>query len=787
MQGKDRKISTADKNANDKQWYKDTIDFLDHKTTYNTSVFYDSTDYIRKKINYDLYNGVIDRRDFEYVVRPLGSEVGELPADFTNKDIVSNKVKVLLGMEMERSFPYRVFAINEDATTRREQEAFKRYRDYTIQQVMMPVRIEVQQRYAQQYENASPEQLQQIQQEMEQQIQASTPPEVHRYMLREHQDPAEVLASQILNYVKNEQDVKRKFNKGWKHGVISAYEVYYIGMNNFKPYLHVVNPMYFDFDKSQDVDFIEDGEWAGQELWLSPTQVVEAFGDELTDEQIEKLYDEYNAATIRDTEFTFDSSNNYSKVRVVHREWKALERIGFLTYLDENGAEQVTLVEEGFKLDKTQGHISIRWEWLPRTYEGYKINRDTYVRLRPTPGNVVDIEDPYRCKLHYVGAIYDNTNSQPTSIMDRMKVYQYYYNIIMYRIELLMASDKGKWLLLNMNMIPQSQGIDLKKWLYYTDAMKIGFMNPTEEGNQGQDIATSAKEIDMSLISDIEKYIKLAEYIEMRCGASVGVTKEMEGRIGQYQTASNTDAALTRSGYVVEPYFQMHNAVKKNVLTELINMSVYCYSRGNQKYLDFILDDFSREMLRIDKDLLKLSKYGLFVADSMEANQIKEDIKVFAHAALQNQLLDTSDVVKTLRAESVPEAEEFLKAGEDNKQKKLKELEEAKTQGQMQLLERQEEFAQKSHDREKELIILKETERRKTEIQKQVILSLGFNENKDINENDIPDVLEVAQKALDITIKERKQKLDEQKFEHQKDVDQEKLALEKKKINKKNE
>ena len=53
-------------------------------------------------------------------------------------------------MEMERPFSWRVFAVNEDATTRREQEAFRRYREYTVQQIMLPIQQEIQMRYAQQ-------------------------------------------------------------------------------------------------------------------------------------------------------------------------------------------------------------------------------------------------------------------------------------------------------------------------------------------------------------------------------------------------------------------------------------------------------------------------------------------------------------------------------------------------------------------------------------------------------------------------------------------------------------
>ncbi len=61
------------------------------------------------------------------------------------------------------------------------------------------------------------------------------------------------------------------------------------------------------------------------------------------------------------------------------------------------------------------------------------------------------------------------------------------------------------------------------------------------------------------------------------------------------------------------------------------------------------------------------------------------------------------------------------------------------------------------------MIVLKETERRKTEIQKQTILSLGFAENKDTDDDGTPDVLEVAKFGVDADLKARKLVLDEGK------------------------
>src|SRR5690606_20853180 len=101
---------------------------------------YTLSEYRRMRINYDLFNNKINQADFEHVCAPFGKEVGKLPADFTNKDILSGKVKALLGMEMKRPFSWKVVATNEEATTRREQEESKRLREFVTNTIMQPIR-----------------------------------------------------------------------------------------------------------------------------------------------------------------------------------------------------------------------------------------------------------------------------------------------------------------------------------------------------------------------------------------------------------------------------------------------------------------------------------------------------------------------------------------------------------------------------------------------------------------------------------------------------------------------
>lgn len=780
------RLSSTMKNRKDKQWYKDRANNLRGmaftSNTYNGNI----SEYKRKKVNYDLYNNIIDIRDFEYVCKPFGAEAGELPASFTNKDITSPRIKAVIGMEMKRPFSFKTIAVNEEATTRKEQAKFGMMKDFTVSQIMQPIQAELEQKYQEKLKGRklTPDEEAQIQAQMAEELQALTPPEALKYLERKHQDPAEAMTHQLLQGIVQKQDVKRKFDKGWKHATLSGEEIYWVGQVRGKPSVGVTNPLRFDYDKSPDQDFIEDGEWAVAEYRMTPHQVITMFGDEMKDSEIDSIYNNTKAGSqIYDQEWTFNEAENKAgnTISVYHCTWKDLRRMGFLTYLDKEGEEQMTVVSEDYTMDKTLGDISLDWEWIPEAYETYILHNDMYYKMRPIQGQHKDLNNLFECKLPYYGAAYDNLNSETTSIMDRMKVWQYYYNIIMYRVELLMASDKGKLMLMNINAIPKSSGIDIEKWLYYAEALKIGWVNPNEEGNKGLDVTNMAKEINMSLMSDIQKYIELAEYIDKQCGDSVGLGDSVTGQIAERDAVANTRQNTAATSMILEPYFDLHNHVKRNVLQALVEQCKVSYSDSDDEFITYTLDDLSSQMLKIDAGLLDSSTFGVFVTSSSKAHEAVEMVKQLAHAAQQNQAINISDVIKVVRSEGVQEAEEILAVAEKQKR------EEVQAQ-QMQAIQEQGKNDEKARAWEREKMeIEQENELEQIaakgaiDLQKQAMLSMGFNEDKDMDNDGTPDVYEVYKDGLDANLKGRKQDLDEKKFEHQKANDKEKIKIEKKK------
>lgn len=788
------RLSLSQKLANDKEWYKRKADSLDKSHT-ELDIGYDGLSRKKKmKVNYDLFNNILNLKDFEYVCKPFGSEAGELPAKMENRDISSSKIKSIMGMEIKRPMTWNVIAVNPEATTRKEQEEFGRIRDWVISEIVRPIRQEAELKAAEQTKGKSltREEQEKIQQQIEEEIQAKTPDETRKYMEREHQDISEVMHQQLLQYVVQKCDVRRKFNIAFKHALLSSLGVMYVGIINGEPALWNINSIDFNYTNSPGLEDVKDAEEASCEFRMSPSTVVKYFGKELSKKQIDDLYNG-KATSINDkverwlednsdTGSTFYLQNEGNTVRVLHCVWKSLRKIGFLSYIDEDGEIQEMIVDENYKLNKENGDINIEWEWIPEVYETWKIKDDIYVGMQPIPGQFKDLDNLYECNLPYYGAIYDNMNSEPTSLMDRLKVYQYYYNIIMYRLELLIASDKGKKVMMNVGMIPSSAGFDMKKWQYFMESTPYMWYDPQEEGNSYTDVNTVAKVIDLSVASDMNKYIEIAEYLRTQAGRSVGITDQVEGQIGPTEQVGNTKQNLIQSSHILEWYFDTHSYTKRNVLQALIEAAKVAYSNSNKKKLTYFLDDLSRKTIDLDTGLLDSDTVGVFLVNSSKAEETKDTIRQLAHAAMQTQSAKLSDIVSMIRQESIVEMEDTLKAAEKEAAERDSKLQQQNLQAQAEEAEREREWKREENDMLIDRDRRKEEERRKTVLATAALTGMSFNPDADADNDGLNDFFEIAKHGLNAEIQRDKIQLEKDKFNQQKKNDAEKNKIEKEKL-----
>ena len=722
--------------------------------------------------NYDLVNGILNQEDFDYITKPYGIKPkAYLSEEMQNFPIIIDSLKALEGEMLKRPDNIRVYAVNAEAFSEAHNEKSRIIQEAALASLKagrMEAAIASNPELAQDEEALA---------KLEQEI--ISPEEIEEHMGR-FRDSYEVLGNELLNYFKQSQNLKYKFTKAFKHGLNSAKEVYAAPIVNGEPVLKVINPLYFDCDKDPDLDFIHEGEWAVAYLRMTPSSVVSVYGEYLDEEEITRIYQQKNRNSLtRQIEngweidmveiddyresngsYGINGDENFKTyIEVRHCVWRSWYKVGFLSFLDEEGIEQVIQVPEGYKINKEAGDLKIEWEWYPEIREITCIDKDIWVKHGVVEEIPKDPDNPFYCPLPYTGVIHNNLNSQETSLVDIMKPFQYFYNIVHRKLQEELASDKGQKLLANINQIPTSMGFDLAKWTHYMEVDGVIWVNPNEEGNRGNPDLTSWRSVDLSTARSIDKKIQLLEYIESKCKAVAGINDARLGQQGQNELVGTTQQQIVQSSNLTEPWFAVHDMGKRAALTMLLESAKIAYSKYPNRKMAYILSDMSKKIIELDTERLSSASFGIYVSNATEDMAMFNELKQLAHAALQNQTMTLGGIAKVIRAQASPG--ELVKAIEDS-ENQVRQSQQEQAEAERQLKAEVEQAKAELEMLKLELAKYKIDEDNETKVKVAEISTFKFTENQDVDGNGVPDFLELQKFQTDRTDKERRAKLDEQ-------------------------
>lgn len=738
----------TEKVAKDYAWYKHNIDSLISRAVGgNDTMGFDIDPRKREmRVNRDLLNNIMDYEDFRYVFSPYGDDIGDLPANFVNRDIISSKVNSFVGLEKERPFEWGVMATNPEAVNRRIEAEQERLRDWLNSELMLPLQIEqaVQEAEASAGRKLTPAELNTLQEQVISQ-QHTDPIKIRDYMQREHKDTVELACQQLLSYHIKAEKLIQKFRDGLRTAAATAYDLYYVGISGGRPVVEVADPEGFYCDLPSNSDYVHESSIQVMEYRMSPSDIINEFHRELTKEEIKRIFEWYNDSGMFGS-WEFSRGEGEGFVSVWHVVWRGLRKVGYLTYRDEEGNEQESMVSEDYKLDKQNGDISIEWDWIDEIEQGYRIGADIYKRMGPLPNQDSDLEAITRKRMPYIGVVWGGRDGTPTSLVSRIKEYQYLYNIIIYRIELMLASDKGKKVFMNLNMIPKKKGWDTKKFLHFLDSNSIGLLDPAQEGGGDHtDITTAVKEVDLSYISKIMDYVNFAEYIDRRAGESVGIPKALEAQTQEREAVQNVQANISAATNMLEPYYAMHDAVKQEVLQALLDYSRIAYAEKDKVSLSYIADDMTMAWLSINPEMLSSETLGVFVNDPDTAARANHAIRTAADIALQSKQLEFGDYLDLIVSMNVPQAKAKLRESQMAREDFEKQLEEIKGRNEERQAANKQAEEELRHANKLEEIRVKAEEDRRTAYGKAAIMATGFLEDKDQDRDNVPDPIQYAE------------------------------------------
>lgn len=750
---------------------------------------------------YDLYNSIYNEKDLKYVTNPFKQDDG-FPAMAQDYNIIKPYVDQLLGEETKRPFNFHPQRTSDIAASEMQEKAKEMLMDYIQATIASKLSPEQAARYEQALATGE----------------IQTPEAIAKYLQKDYKDIAETEAYHALQFLKRKLNLTHEFYKGWKDALIGGEEIYYVGVINGDPYVERVNPMYFDYEHSLDLEFIDDAAWCRRKMIMSATEIYDRFYDKMSERQLNELLELIdqrpgagNNPEIRKTSIDYESIklhkiNSFTDnpfdvdhITVYHCCWKSFKKIGFVTLLNpETGEAKEFQVDEDYKVTGTEQ--SVEWDWIIEVWEGYRIGDDMYIGIQPIEYQHISADNPNSQKLPYTGVVYNNTNSKPRSLVSMMKPLQYMYIVVWYRLELALSRDKGKVAVMDITQIPKSMNIDVNKWMHYLSALGVAFINPYDEGwdipgreggKPSQFNQLSSWDLTMSNV--IAEYIQLMQKIEDMVAKLTGITPQRQGQIAASELVSNANTAVNMSYHITEPWFWNHNQVKRRVLTMLLNTSKAAW-KDNKRYLNYILDDATRAFVQLSDNFF-YEDMDIFVDDSTKNQQYIDQLKQLLQPAMQNgaSLLDIAEII-TL--DNMSMIKNRLEEIEQKRMEQIQQQQQAEQQAQQQMAEQQNQLKE-------EELMLKEAEldlekykvdqdRYKaeqdnaTKITVAQINSYRGAENMDQDMNGIPDPIEIGKQALeqqkinsDIATKQLELNNKRREIEQKREAENKKIQLEK--------
>lgn len=687
-----QKRSTASKG---KQFYKDCIDagieMIDSDLNSGLRAS------MKEKItNNNLANNILDPKDVESVINPWRVKGYDFPLEMRNYPILKSSIDLIVGEEIKRRFEWRVMLRNSEAISDKERMTKDRYFQF-FTEVLKGKSIS--------------------EEDFKRRLK-----ELDRWKSYEAKDIRERMANEILTYQYDNQKMAYKFNAGMENALILGEEIYSVDFVAGDVVFDRVNPLTFYTIRGADTPFIEQADMFIVDSYLPLNVIIDRFSDYLTDADVKKIEAAFHDETdyrkgvfgpnvvpqnymkeaydqdveiipfgsINNSSFSgsFDDSGNGRVVRVV---WTSLRKVGKLRYIDEEGDEQFTLVDENHKPDEDLGQ-TVEWLWVKEYLQGFRILDDIYVAYEPFPRIGTSIINPSICIPPFVGTCYTIGDNTAMSTMSYGRPYQYLFNATMNRIEHLVITSHGSVAPLPLHLIPD--GWEMDDWMYYFSFLNFYVYDAFKEGNKG--LATGKLAGNMMHIggdmrfdnaSQIQQNMAMLALIKSQIDEITGITPQRKGQIETRESVGGVERSVSQSSTITEKWFYIHEDTKIRALTLVLEATKYAWRKLKTKR-QLVLSDGSEMMIDFDGEAVNSAEYGLFASSSSKDNELFNVLKDLSKIALQAKIIKMSDIISIFSTNSASQVrmqikdseialeEQQRQAYEQQKEEALKQLEE---------------------------------------------------------------------------------------------------------------
>jgi len=780
----------TDKEKQDESWIKNTMDYFANKAY---------AEYVKNRDtfvkNYDLVKGILRMEDFyqEPQVKSFTDMLTtdlQLPAYVKHYSIITTPINELVGEISKRPDTFRVKAFDDESKSEELEYKTNVLQEYVVNQAKQKI-MEKLAMEGQNLEEVDPEELDNMTMQSVQD------------QLDDYTSIAEKWANHVLTCQKAEFNLKEKSEDAFRDMLISAREFYHIYEDNSKLgfNIEVANPKNTWFLTTPDRKYISDPTGRAQGAYAAGTvqvmelsEIIESIPD-LTKDEIDHLrssLQDYGLINVRESNLgnpdaipgqdsvqydTFDplvlqtrmiiesemkenddglkdflgltsnvSSFGYKYV-VVRAYWISKKKIGKLIYVDEMGNEQSMLVDESYKSGTIPTQQSLEWGWINQWYQGIKIGPDIY-HIKP-----------YKLLTYcpIIGITHEVKNTEAKSLVDLMKPFQVLYNVCMNQLYKLLEKEVGKVYLTSIRHIPIPKDGDaqdaLDIWEMEARNRGVMFIDDSPENLKSPSSFNQFRDIDLTRTQEIQSRYNLAMQLKNECWELIGMSRQRLGSVSASESATGTNTAIQQSYSQTEPLFVAHEYVMGQLYQAIIDAALYVESKKPQSTLSYITNTGESAFVQVNGTDLRFRDLKVFLTNRPEDQQMFQEIRQLSQAVLQNggSLYDIIELYTTKSVRQMKKVFKTLKERQEQMQERQQQVQEQQAQAQQEQAQAQMQQAiqlqqekQAHDDYQRELDRLS-----KEKIAIIQVTGFGKVEGEDVDQNAIPDVLEMSKLTHD--------------------------------------
>ena len=676
----------------------------------------------KDKFCYDLYNGIFDENDFDYLRKV---DQYEYPAKIRFIPLLRPKLDLLRGEETRRPINFRVFTCDTTSLQSKEDYKIKGYMKLIKQkldekrlfikskmkelQQAQELIAQTEQKAAQQQQQQQPESNDtvtppppQVPQDIKNQIEMAMSQtaidsmvsqndlsKLELFFKYDYRDLLEQVTEKGLKYLMTKYNFRDTFSLMFEDKLCTDKEILYVDYNpgDPDPVMRKVNPLSFYYSSDDEAQWLGDCQWAMEERYMTINQIVDDFKDDLSSTDMQKLDDLaknmgytddwssgiYDNSTDECKSLYSGSTDYANKVRVCQCTWKSVRAIRLKKVKNKYGAKDFTKWLNDDETTKKEDRIDVKY--VNDIWEGIQIGESVFIRLRKKKYQLRSVDKYGKVDLPYVGISYNFITRKPYSLVWAAKDIQILYNIIHYQKELWLSLSGVKGFIMDKSQLPE--GMSMKEWIYQRK-IGIGWIESVKEGMVRQPTFNQFQQYDDTVTPAIQYLISILQHLEELASQITGVSRQRQGTIVPTDQVGTAEQSIGQSALVTEIIFKDHERVISRALTRLVNLCKIAWKNGKRG--SYVLGDLGQEILNVEKGQLSKADYETFVGDGGKTDQAIRDLKQMAASEYGKGMMSMKEILSVYNLDNLKELEKTLEFYSEQAQARQQEQQESAQQ-----------------------------------------------------------------------------------------------------------